>query len=196
MDNTVRGLWCEFMVAEALGQQCKAVGFAWHPWDLQFGDNKDLFPDRIRIQVKNSARLQSWHETSGKVTDCKFGLTWRKRPEYFAKDFPDTPCEDQGFMCDLFILCHHPGLTLTQTDHRDPTQWEFFLLPTRGPNIAVTKAEIAGLRTKISEPKASARTERQPHTLIKGIRGRPPIKPLGINELTLANIKIVLGLNQ
>ena len=59
MENSMRGLFAEYMVSEALGERCRVVGRDWYPWDLQIGDDENVFPDRIRIQVKNTARLQS-----------------------------------------------------------------------------------------------------------------------------------------
>lgn len=193
LDNTMRGLWCEFMIAEALGPECRAVGFGWHPWDLQIGPDSGTLPERIRIQVKNSAALQSWNATSGKLSRSSYNIGWRRRPAYFDRDFPDVPCEETGFLCDLFILCHHPAQAVETADHRAPEQWQFYLLPVTGPHCAVTEAEIAYMRRTLDITGRPSATQRQPLTLATGIHGRPPVPPVGIDALSLATIRASLG---
>ncbi|MDQ2091036.1 hypothetical protein NO357_14115 [Marimonas arenosa] len=194
MDNTIRGLWCEFMLAEALGSECRPTGFAWYPWDLQIGNSRRGFPDRIRIQVKNRARMQSWNMKSGQLSDSSFNLTWRRRPFYFTRDNPGVPCEDEGFLCDLYVLCHHRGEDPATADHREPPQWDFYVLPVCGPHSAVTESEIAWLQQKTRDTGRGASTQRRPATMTKGIRGRPPIMPLGIDELSIDALRQSLGL--
>jgi hypothetical protein len=52
MDNNLRGYWCEAMVAEALGKECRITSKGWAPWDLEIGPTNADYPARIRIQVK------------------------------------------------------------------------------------------------------------------------------------------------
>ena len=172
------------MVAEALGPECRIVSGGWHAWDLQIGPDEATFPQRLRIQVKNSARLQTWNAESGKLSETTFQLTYRRRPAYFARDFPGVPCEDVGFMCDLFILCHHPIEDPKLADHRDPNQWEFFILPVVGANPAVTELEIAYKKKFVEQTGKPSSTHRRPRTLVQGIRGRPRISPVSIDELS------------
>ncbi len=185
MDNTMRGFWCEFMLAEALGSTCKPVGLGWHPWDLQIGDDEEAYPKRLRIQAKNSARLQPWNRATGKITQSQYSLTWRQRPYYFDRDFPNVPCETEGFMCEVYILCHHPITDLSIADHRDPAQWQFYLLPVVGTNCAVTDSELGWMQDKLTKTGKNSSTIRQPHTLQQGIRDRPAIRPIGISELSI-----------
>ncbi|KPP88284.1 MAG: hypothetical protein HLUCCO07_16040 [Rhodobacteraceae bacterium HLUCCO07] len=193
IDNTLRGLWCEFMIAEALGPECASTGFSWYPWDLQIGDGRTTFPERIRIQVKNSASLQSWNQANGQKTDPLFSLTWRKKPYYFERDDPGIPCETEGFLCDLFILCHHPVTDIGTADQRDPGQWDFYLLPVHGPNSAVTQAELQWAQQKLRETGRNSSTQRRPSTLRSGIRGRQPCEPVGISDLTIDRIRATFG---
>lgn len=191
MDNTFRGIWCEYMVAEALGPECKTVGAGWHAWDLQIGENQQDYPDRIRIQVKNSARLQPWNKPTLKETNCAFQLTWRKRPYYFQEYNKRVPCEPFGFLCDVYVLCWHNEVE--HADHRDLSQWRFFVVPVKGPNKGVTENELKYTRDKSGNSK-SVSFQRRPDTLKEGIRGRPPIQPIGIDELSVDRIRQSLGL--
>lgn len=83
IDNNLRGYWIEAMVAEALGPNCQCVSGAWHVWDLQFGKSQDEYPNRIRIQVKNTARLQTWTHFSRNPSACQWELRARRKPSLF-----------------------------------------------------------------------------------------------------------------
>ncbi len=195
MENSFRGIWCEYMVAEALGSECKTVGTGWHAWDLQIGESKDAFPQRIRIQVKNSARLQSWNAETGIESKCQFNLTLRKRPSYFEQYNVGVPCEEFGFLCDLYILCLHDDPKRKSANHGDPAQWKFFLLPVVGPKTAVTEQEFVSARRKFLSTRKPTSLMRRPETLPTGIRGRPAIEPIGVSDLTINKVREVLGVS-
>jgi hypothetical protein len=192
LDNTMRGVWCEYMVAEALGGECRAVGLGWNAWDLQIGEDDQVLPDRIRIQVKNNARIQPWNAGTGKLSDPLFTLPWRRRPGYFENYMPNVPCEPEGFLCDVFILCHHPVEDEQLADHREPGQWECYVLPTTGPNCAITASEVKWARGNLESGKTRSSTQRTVGSLRKGIRGRPPIESVGIEELSVRLVRDLL----
>lgn len=191
VDNTIRGLWCEFMIAEAIGPTCNAVGIGWNAWDLQIGQDTANFPKRIRIQVKNSARLQVWHEETNKISNCAFNLFYRRRPDYLK---PEIPCEREGFLCDLFILCYHEEEKWDRADQLDPAQWLFYLVPAVGPNAAITEAEKTWAAEKFVRSGKPVACIRRPETLTREIRQRPAIQPLRFRQLSLASIHEALGL--
>jgi hypothetical protein len=197
MDNAIRGYWCEAMVAEALGSGCEIVGGGWNAWDIQIGEDLDAFPDRIRIQVKSSARLQVWNKTNGKLSDSTFNLTYRKKPSYQEEYMPYANCEDIGFLCDLYILCLHDEADIRIADQRDPSQWKFYLVPVVGENCYISKAELANAHALIESGKQkSSSFNRRPETMEKGIRGWDPITPLALNDLSIASVFNALGLHQ
>lgn len=188
IDNSFRGVWTEFMVAEALGEGCAVVSQNWHPWDLQLGKSEDEFPERIRIQVKNTARLQTWHQSSSTPGACHWVLRMRPKPSYFDQYNPDIPCESYGHLCDVYVLCYHPIDDPRAADHRDPHQWEFYVIP-------VTPQH--GIYPVVGKPegqKSSPSYTVVPASLRKGIRGRPPIEPLTFNQLTQERIRSALGI--
>ncbi len=195
LENSFRGYWCEYMIAEALGPTVRAVGLGWNAWDLQIGDDKSEFPDRIRIQVKNSAARQSWHTQSSPISKSVFHLSYRKRPFYFEDQNPGVHCEEIGFMCELFVLCFHDGEDIDSVDQREPGEWKFYLLPVIGPNAAVTEEELAWASKKVASNGRPSSCDRRPGTLELGIRGRPPINPVGIECLDISLVRNVLGLN-
>lgn len=180
------------MIAEALGSGCQFVGKAWHAWDLQIGDSGKLFPERIRIQVKNTAHLQDWHVADGKRSACSWRLKFQFRPFYFQDYNPNIPCEDYGFMCDAYILCLHDSDDLLTADQREPGQWKFYILPVIGRNSAVTVAEREWAAKQLKLRGKPVNLERRPATLEKGIRGRPPISPVSIEDLTVDTVRTAL----
>ncbi|SEW22802.1 hypothetical protein SAMN05444851_2297 [Aliiroseovarius sediminilitoris] len=194
LDNSFRGFWCEAMVAQALGQRCAIVGDGWFPWDLQIGPLTANFPDRVRVQVKNTARLQPWNLHDGIQSKASFNLTYRNLPKSLRFEERGIPCESRGFLCDAFILCEHPENDPRRANQKDPSQWRFYVLPVRGPNSAVTETEMQYLEGRLAAGSTSASTQRHPRTLAKGIRGRPQIHSIGIAELTLRNLKQALEL--
>ena len=183
IDNNFRGPWTEYMVAEALGDECVVVSHSWHAWDLQLGNSEDTFPARIRIQVKNTARLQTWHRPNGRLTNCQWMLKMRRKPYYFDTYNPNVPCEDYGYMCDVFVLCHHPVEDPEIADHRDPNQWEFYVVP------VTPHHRIFPIKAGRQDQKTSSSYTVVPASLGKGIRGRPPIKPLSFDQLSPASIR-------
>ena len=183
IDNALRGYWCEYMVAEALGPACRHVGGGWHAWDLEVGSGRADDPV-IRIQVKNSARLQTWHRGGAMRSDPSFTLTYRRRPAYFDRDWAGVPCEEEGFLCDLYLLCLHDETDETVADHRDPAQWQFFVVPVTGPLSGVTEEERAWAEEKFRRTNRPVTLIRKPRTLAAGIRGRLPIRSVGVGELS------------
>ncbi len=193
MDNTFRGYWCEYMLAEAIGEECRHVGEGWHAWDMQLGEDTQDFPDRIRVQVKNSAARQIWHTDKDSTSKCQWMLSYRKRPDYLGMDGVQIPCEKQGFMCDIFILCLHDRSD-DHADQRDPHQWKFYLVPVIGPNTSLTPVEleyVKGMFEKTGKPSTCIRTMA---TIEKGIRGRPVLSPLAISEISVEAIRKSVGL--
>ena len=188
IDNSFRGVWTEFMVAEALGEGCVVVSQNWHAWDLQIGKSEDVFPSRIRIQVKNTAKLQTWHQFRPKPTECHWVLRMGDKPYYFDLYNPDIPCEPYGHLCDAYVLCHHPIEDPQVADHRDPDQWEFYVVP------VTPRHDIYPVKGRPEGQKAFPSYTVVPASLRKGIRGRPPIEPLTFGQLTQNRVRSALGI--
>lgn len=188
LENALRGYLCEAMLAEQLGPLCRITSHGWAPWDLEIGPRTGTCPDRIRIQVKNSARLQTWHAEGHPASDSLFNLTWRHRPSYWMRDAADVPCEEEGFLCDLFALCHHPVEDRTLADQTDPAQWQVYLLAADPACGHVTTGEIAACRATLARTGRPSSAQRRPATLAQGIRGRRDARPIPLVSLTLADV--------
>jgi hypothetical protein len=126
IQNNVRGDWAEEMVAQALGGPWKVVSGGWHPWDIQRGSSKARAPRRIRIQVRNSAALQTWEQP--KIAQASFTISKRPRPSYFKRDNRGAHCERFGHLCEVYVFAWHGEKDRTACNHRDPAQWKFYVV--------------------------------------------------------------------
>lgn len=193
LENSLRGYWCEAMVAEALGKECRITSKGWAPWDLEIGPTNADYPARVRIQVKNAARRQTWHQENADGSDAIFSLVYRNRPTYWGRDFPDQPCEASGFLCDIFALCYHADVDPISADQRDPAQWTIYLVSAHEADGDITKAETAGCASKLRAGRHRATLNRKPESMSNGIRGRRPVRAIALPELNIRDICDVLA---
>ena len=161
INNVYRGDYVEGLILFALGkQQWKPIG-EWGGWDLERDDG-------IRLEVKQSAALQSWHAaaSAGKPSPSSFNIA--PRGGYY------TDSTDAGVWkevdhpvrsADIYIFAWHPEKAPDIADHRRADQWEFYVvpesnLPPRQKSIglskvkklapAVTYEELAGKVTEMA----------------------------------------------
>lgn len=123
MDNLSRPDYVERMVAALLGDDWRIASGNWGAWDLQ-NDAK------VRIEVKQSAHLQphaSRRQLEGRLTTGRFSIAPKKRGYV---DNAKAVIEEPGRYADLYVFAWHGGDDPATTDHRDPSQWRFFVIPT------------------------------------------------------------------
>ena len=128
-------------------------------------------------------------------SDCLFSMTWRQCPAYWTRDFPHRPCEAAGFLCDVFVLCHHPGFDEPDLDQGDPSQWLVYLVSARPETRAFTANELARLRAG-REGQARRSIQRKPKSLLEGRMGSAGVAPIPMTQLTLQSVRDALGLAQ
>lgn len=120
MLNIHRGIYAEYLVLSALGEPWELVG-GWNIWDMQ---NRTT---GVRLEVKQSARLQTWSE--------KYGSQGTENPSFDDKPragYYDSNCEDAKWVdlpervrsADIYVFAWHP-----ESDHRDTRQWQFYAVP-------------------------------------------------------------------
>ena len=116
--NVLRGELVEQFVLDALGEGWIAAG-DYEAWDVESSDGQH------RIQVKQSSARQSWAEVDCKPSSPRFSIKASK-----------TWVDGQGWRGELtrhatiYVFAWHPLVDST-ADHRDPNQWEFFLVHSR-----------------------------------------------------------------
>ena len=117
VSNATRGALAEYLVAQALGIAEDSIREEWASYDL-----KSL--DGMRVEVKSSAYIQSWHQ------DQLSRISFRV-PKTRAYDrHTNRLSKNARRQADVYVFA-----LLAHTDQRtlDPlnvSQWEFFVLPT------------------------------------------------------------------
>ena len=116
--NVLRGELVEQFVLDALGEGWIAAG-DYEAWDVESVDGKH------RLQVKQSSARQSWSELDCKASSPRFSIkaskTWVNEKGWHGQ---------RARQATLYVFAWHP-LVDTTADHRNPNQWEFFLVQSR-----------------------------------------------------------------
>ena len=114
--NVLRGQIAEAIVALALEPEWDWCSADYSGWDFERGDG-------LRLEVKQSAARQSWG--TSKPSKAIFDVAartghWEGGTEWIAK---------VGRPAHLYVFAHH-GIYEDHADHRDPSQWDFYVVPT------------------------------------------------------------------
>lgn len=115
--NTERGCLAEYLVALACNIDQK-VRVSWDSYDLE------LLPERIKIEVKSSAYLQTWKQKG--YSKPSFGIPKTKAWDYIENLYH----EESKRQADVYVfalLSHKQKETLNPLN---TSQWEFYILRT------------------------------------------------------------------
>ncbi len=115
--NSIRGEVVEEIVAIALEPDWELCAGDWASCDLRHPRTK------LRIQVKQSAARQSWHRTEGPSSKPRFSIAHKTG----RWEDGDRWVGEPGRNADIFVFAWHPLVNET-ADHRDPQQWEFYVV--------------------------------------------------------------------
>lgn len=115
--NTFRGLIAEAIVSLALGQNWRWCSSDYQAWDFENDDG-------ARLEVKQSAARQTWARTPGKPSSCRFDIKPR-----FGRFEGLEWVSDPGRQAHIYVFAHH-FVDEDSADHRDPDQWDFYVIPT------------------------------------------------------------------
>ena len=111
MQNNLRGLWVEAMVAELLGPEWKHTGADWAAWDFERADG-------LRLEVKQSARAQSWGVSN---TAPRFSI--KAARGHYPDNAPYLPNGSGDRLAHVYVFAWHDG-----DDQREAQEWKFFLV--------------------------------------------------------------------
>lgn len=115
--NAFRGMLVEAMLAEVLAPDWRWCGADWASHDFENAAG-------VRLEVKQSAALQSWHGEGARPNPGRFDIAARKmRWEGTVK------VEEGGRAAAIYVFAWHPECDAGKADHRDPAQWEFHIVP-------------------------------------------------------------------
>ena len=126
--NSIRGELIEEMVAQALEPEWALCAGDWGACDLKQVANVKPVGHPLRIQVKQSAARQSWH-----ADDSPQPPSPQPRPRFSIAHKTGryeglTWIADPSRNAEIFVFGWHP-VTDPTADHRDPAQWQFFVVP-------------------------------------------------------------------
>ena len=113
--NVLRGLVVEAMIAMALEPDWTWCSADYASWDFDR-------PDGVKLEVKQSSYRQSWDTPSHVKVSPSFDVKARKQ-QWDGRAFVET----NRRAAHLYVLAYHDRRDDT-ADHRDPLQWEFFVL--------------------------------------------------------------------
>jgi hypothetical protein len=118
VSNTFRSVLAEAIVATALGSAWDWCSSDYAGWDFSRADG-------VRLEVKQSALLQTWNRWSGRVSASRFDIKPRKGCHIGPRWY-----EGHGRNADIYILAHH-FVDDDTVDHGCPDQWRFLVIAER-----------------------------------------------------------------
>lgn len=133
LDNTLRGVLAEFIVAKALNIET-AIRVEWDAYDL-------ITKSGLKIEVKSSAYLQSWKQK--KPSSISFGIQPTKGWNAETNEYTHI-IERQA---DVYVFCvlHHQDKETVNP--LDMDQWTFYVLPTEVLNEKCKIQKSIGLNS-------------------------------------------------
>ncbi|NGM47709.1 hypothetical protein G5B31_19430 [Rhodobacter sp. SGA-6-6] len=117
IQNNLRGFYVELMVAALLGDGWRHNGSDWGAYDLEHVSG-------TKIEVKQSAARQTW---SGPETVARQPIFSIRTPKIEWVGTVPTPRSAR--IADAYVFAWHGEHGLA-ADHRDISQWSFFVVPT------------------------------------------------------------------
>lgn len=133
--NVLRGHVAEAIIALALEPEWNWSSADYAGWDFERSDG-------LRLEVKQSAAMQSW--STGKPSKAIFDVAartgyWESGTRWIAQ--PGRPAH-------LYVFAHHSTYG-DDADHRDPAQWQFYVVPSHAlPDVK--KLGLAAISTLTS----------------------------------------------
>jgi hypothetical protein len=116
LNNTMRGIFSEFIVATALGIDTAVRRADWTPYDL-------LYRENCRIEVKSSAYIQSWNQKKPSAPSFSIRTTreWTSETGYAT-----TPQRNS----DIYVFCLFSETDRQSANPLNLSSWDFWILPT------------------------------------------------------------------
>ena len=112
LNNTQRGILAEHLVAEATGSD-QGVRSNWENFDLETSEG-------IRLEVKSSAYIQSWEQSSYSDVSFDIGASQDVCAETSEKDRRS----------DVYVFCLLDHKNQQTIDPTDLSQWTFYVIAT------------------------------------------------------------------
>lgn len=132
-NNAFRGMLAEYIVACDLGLE-NGIRTEWDNYDL-------ITEDGIKIEVKSSAYLQSWHQD--KFSKIEFNIC----PTKGWNNKTNKRSSERKRQADIYVFALLKHLDKSTLNPLDLDQWEFYLLPTSILNKKVPDQQMISLNS-------------------------------------------------
>lgn len=106
----------EAMLAQVLESEWKWCSADWASHDFENAEG-------VKLEMKQSAALQSWHEDGFPPNRGRFDIAKRKVRWKGAERI-----EEVGRYAEMYIFAWHPEIDPELANHREPGQWRFYLV--------------------------------------------------------------------
>ena len=136
LDNALRGQLAEFLVGSALGCVAGKVRREWDAYDL-------LTADEIKVEVKSTAFLQAWAETSKGSVGFSVGKSkaWDAETNTYAKEYRRS--------ADVYVFCYFACEDRSVANPLNVDQWDFYVVPTRVLDELIQDQKSIGLTSLV-----------------------------------------------
>ncbi len=133
--NSFRGTLVEAMLAGVLEPKWRWCAADWASHDFENANG-------ARLEVKQSAALQSWHDDGFAPNTGRFDIAPRKIRWEGARRI-----EEAGRFASIYIFAWHPVTDVKTADHREPDQWQFHTVASAAlpPQKTIARSRIANM---------------------------------------------------
>jgi len=135
VQNNLRGMVVEAMIDLVLPSGWRWVSLDWAAWDFEHADG-------TRLEIKQSSAKQTWSPPK-LLSDRRFDIA----PRTGRWDGADW-IADPGRFAHMYTFGDHPVADET-ADHRDPMQWDFYVVPTVDLPPSARSISIKSVRTLV-----------------------------------------------
>lgn len=116
MENNIRGVFVEYLIADILGYGWVVKDGSWNEWDIDG-------PNGEKLEIKQSAYLQTWcrqdqPEGQYRISNPSFDIAAKTGYDSGVKTRP----------ADIYIFALHTEKNIEKADHRILKQWEFYVV--------------------------------------------------------------------
>ena len=131
LNNTLRGMLAEFIVADAIGA-VEQVRDPWQAFDLHAASG-------ARVEVKSCAYRQTWKQKRPSTIRFSIGPTREWNPE--TGEYQSAARRK----ADVYVFCVLENENPAPRDPLELNRWSFYILPTRVLNERCPKQKSIGL---------------------------------------------------
>jgi hypothetical protein len=146
IQNQYRSAFVEALIAPYLKSSgWSYTGDDWKGWDFEHSNG-------ARMEIKQSAAVQTWHRRDGKRTKGQFDIA--ARSGYFDELAKWTA--EPGRCADVYVFAWNGHGHDDGVDHHDQTQWQFYvvpsaMLPEGQQSISLSKLKKLAAELRISD---------------------------------------------